>query len=1016
MRTIVLLTLLLAFASPASSATWNQASRQGDIAYFAVPLSASIERFDLAAQQWLAPILLGGTPTALAVDETGLYVAFGSRISRISLDGSTETPLKNANGIVTSLLIDGPLLFACTYGSFHSIDKATGTGLDDESFFYQLTGVSIARSSNRIAGRSVGVSPSDIFTVQYNDAGMFLSQMGSPYHGDYPSASRTWTLPGDARVVDNAGIVYQTEDLSFVASLAGAFDDIDFAGDLPVVLRGSTLFAYSHAFLETGRARLAAAATTIFVHGSTVFAFSPGTSRPIDVAAVPLSALGPMQPGAPVDPTDLAYFPDAIVRGDDGVLYLLSANHLSVFRWSILDRRYLATLPLAEAPRFIAYSSSPHRLYLAYPSGRMTFLDLGGDEREHAFANTPQATTCLATAGEFLFACDASGAWGTHFTFTQLGTLISAEDWNYYSTEFIWNPVQRKMYFFRDSMSPNDLLWEEIGVDGKIGNSMDTPYHESTGFQHPIRVKPDGTVVLLGSGRIYDALQLNQLGVLSNAILDADWQAGTLFTLRSLDGVSQVQQWDRNYFQAGAVRALGAPLRLFALDSDLLIVTLLDGKPRFWVKAPDSDDLDEDGVSDESDNCPSVVNADQSDVNGDGIGDACQPNDSDGDGWPNNRDNCPTVPNPGQADADGDGIGDVCEPPDIDGDNVPDATDNCREVPNPSQADADHDGVGDACEPDWDLDGVANDRDNCLLVANADQLDSDRDGVGDACTPADRDFDAVANAIDNCPLAFNPSQSDADADGVGDACEGDRDTDGVIDDVDNCPSVFNPNQADSDGNGVGDACEPVDTDRDGVLDAEDNCRVRYNPGQADEDLDGLGDACEPDVDHDGVIDDRDNCRLISNASQSDANHDGVGDACQPSDPDHDGWPSDQDNCPSRGNPFQEDTDGDGVGDACDNCRTVLNSSQEDANANEDDDLSLPGVQHYGDACDADLDNDGKVGFRDLAILKSQYLHATAAGPQSLPTADLNHDGVVNFADLAELRLQFLKAAGPGAGG
>lgn len=43
------------------------------------------------------------------------------------------------------------------------------------------------------------------------------------------------------------------------------------------------------------------------------------------------------------------------------------------------------------------------------------------------------------------------------------------------------------------------------------------------------------------------------------------------------------------------------------------------------------DDRDDDGVSDDADNCPDVSNADQADYDGDGMGDACDPDD-DGDG------------------------------------------------------------------------------------------------------------------------------------------------------------------------------------------------------------------------------------------------------------------------------------------------------------------------------------------------------------------------------------------------
>ena len=71
-------------------------------------------------------------------------------------------------------------------------------------------------------------------------------------------------------------------------------------------------------------------------------------------------------------------------------------------------------------------------------------------------------------------------------------------------------------------------------------------------------------------------------------------------------------------------------------------------------------DQDRDGVPDQTDNCPQVVNAMQDDTDEDNLGDFCD-EDDDNDGLKDDVDNCPLVTNPSQQDYDGDGIGDACD-------------------------------------------------------------------------------------------------------------------------------------------------------------------------------------------------------------------------------------------------------------------------------------------------------------------------------------------------------------------
>lgn len=128
-------------------------------------------------------------------------------------------------------------------------------------------------------------------------------------------------------------------------------------------------------------------------------------------------------------------------------------------------------------------------------------------------------------------------------------------------------------------------------------------------------------------------------------------------------------------------------------------------------------DTDQDGLADDQDNCPTIANPDQGDHDRDGIGNACDddyfpptptqpaptkasraPPDKDADGIADAQDNCPDTPNANQLDLDRDGIGNACDS-DADGDQINDlAADNCPTVFNPDQRDSDSNGVGDACQ------------------------------------------------------------------------------------------------------------------------------------------------------------------------------------------------------------------------------------------------------------------------------------------------------------------------------
>ncbi len=84
----------------------------------------------------------------------------------------------------------------------------------------------------------------------------------------------------------------------------------------------------------------------------------------------------------------------------------------------------------------------------------------------------------LAAVGSYVLAeDDADGSWTTHYIFDS-NSVETDQGGQLLLPEYAWDPGTSRVYFFRDSVTPNDLHYEVIDqTNGEITGAGETPYH-----------------------------------------------------------------------------------------------------------------------------------------------------------------------------------------------------------------------------------------------------------------------------------------------------------------------------------------------------------------------------------------------------------------------------------------------------------------------------------------------------------------------------------------------------------
>ncbi|PZQ11171.1 MAG: hypothetical protein DI564_14795 [Rhodanobacter denitrificans] len=578
-----------AATAPAPSATvWQQRRTYGSVVYVLDNASLSIRRYDLAVAQWLPRIDLERPASAFAVDASGVYTRVEKAVYRYALDGTALGPLPNVTVTRDLLELVGDYVVVSSDQGIHTYHKSTGT---PAAFLYTstpLTGAVSLPDQGSVYAVNTSWSPTDIYRMKVDPVtGAVSNFIDSPYHGAFPTGSRVYAREQGGWLFDSSGTVYWGDSLQRRGSLGGAVQGAVFFSDRFLVMRGARLAVFSNDLKETGLIQAPSGMLDIVGYADRAYAITGAID---DLRFVPID-LEAAQPAVPSTARDwVAAAPKAThVLGDGTGLILTSAAEHAAYPFSPQTWSFGRTIPMMTGALDVAYSRVNGRVYASYTGGAIYAYPLATPGRADWFSATAYTANGLSTAGEYVFASDLSGAWASHYTFSPEGDGISWREWNYISSQYEWDPVTRRIFFLREGVSPNDLMFESIALDGSITDGGDSPYHGDFQPDYPIRVSPDAALIGLGSGVILDSVRLEIIHQLDHGWADFAWLGNDLYGLTASG--QRINRYSASFDVVSTGRVRGTPRRLipagegFVYVADVGTSTIIGRFDAFMSKA-----------------------------------------------------------------------------------------------------------------------------------------------------------------------------------------------------------------------------------------------------------------------------------------------------------------------------------------------------------------------------------------------------------------------------------------------
>ncbi|NBD37612.1 MAG: hypothetical protein GVY10_03480 [Verrucomicrobia bacterium] len=600
--------ILMALVSPPtlSFADGKEPFRHGDLVYFSGDGNV-LHRYDLRQADWLSSIPLSGEPTAMAVDEDGIYLAYGKTLVRRRPDGGGEAVLHEFASPVASLETDQALLFALVesggWFDLHSMQKSTGTPIDSV-FAPGHFGLDVAKGTNKIYLANHNLGGTDMRSFGYVETGeIFEPKFSVGTRSNVGLTERAWVMPDQQYLLDDDGMLFNAVESEYVGDIGHAMKDVAFRGNWqPVLLKAHEVVGLTAGYVVTGSIPISVPAEEIQIHAGEIFLFAPDAmaAKGLSVTTHPLSSLSLPPLNRPLAIDEAVFVADDVLVDRNGIVYLYAKALKTLFRWDPGRYRWLESLYTGYKFEQLSYHAGTHTLFGTHLSGWVMRYDLGEtNPQAEAFAKVEGTPSGILAMDENIFVHYMGIQYNNPYRVFRIsdGKLLGPDHFSGppRAVDYLWDAKRRRLVLLNEEGSHGEVESWKVKENGEFTDKRSTSASQVV-IRSPLRMSPDQSVYITGRGGMLDASDLNETAFLPGLLRDAAWLGDGLFTLwnffehEPVGGPfkTKIQKWDETLVHTVKERTLiGKPVALLALSDELQVFTSLEG--RQWIHVFDGD-------------------------------------------------------------------------------------------------------------------------------------------------------------------------------------------------------------------------------------------------------------------------------------------------------------------------------------------------------------------------------------------------------------------------------------------